>query len=921
MRVFSRISPLILLALAAFGTCSVPAAEGQTTLTLRIERPEATENDTVVEGGSVPFAIHTVSGNAAGSDLPVNLSCSGGTAYGRLGGCEVTIPAGSNSAMFDVRIPDDGVDGDDGNLTVRIVDGTGYEPVAEGTENATPVWTNQIIDDEALQLTFSWVSENGGSNHLLHPENSEQQRQVFGFFKIRNNSGHNVSHLAIEDFLTDFIPTKTVGGPPPLYAFDDPAADSKPHRLTNCGSSSSVNLSADDSGRGRIHITGLSAAAGQTCVAQVGFQLRGSADATTGAHSYRFRGVNFHTPGNSPTGFFTRRSNEVILRVRPARGVDTGRPFMRFSEYLGFNNFDNSNHFVIPEDTRGLADIGGIMGRTAYRALLYRTDSPRELASPLNQIVSFICDVVEKTGEGHAVEGVDYTLDGAGYGSNVCVGRHVAFQPLGIYHFGDGSVVSDTLHVDMINDTEVEGDETFTIRMTNVHLVRSQQDGGSDYANAPYTYPDDLSRGAEDFFLTFTIKDNDANEQDGAQRVVMSPNGTHTVDEYSGRVEISVRVPASASETSTVDYEILPGTAASVSDYEGTGGTLNFTRRDREQFISIPIVRDLTDEKINNETFTVRLTNSSDGFFFGDEATLTVTITDSDDPILRFEGPETVREPDNLDGGDEPFGEDYRFSIVNSRGDLVTVAERFSIGYRWTENITAPSGKALAHNDDTTLDLTENPEFAPYVSSTTRDYNLSCFRCSRDINPGVIYDNVSLSNGRVYHDTLVENGSAGNPEELFFYTALWRNGYTGWKFEDADPGNERRKTITTTIIDNDASNHVDFVVRGSSPSLTGSTYAEVNEGDTVHFALDSTLPDITALYNYRLNINETGGDHLPNPTTMFQSGSTVTSFSIATQDDMMDEPYSTAIISIEVSNLPSSFALRNRNRYRPHQRQ
>ena len=190
-------------------------------------------------------------------------------------------------------------------------------------------------------------------------------------------------------------------------------------------------------------------------------------------------------------------------------------------------------------------------------------------------------------------------------------------------------------------------------------------------------------------------------------------------------------------------YEIEPVTASPGFDYEGNSGILAWSRDNFHSRFSIPIIRDLTDELTNSETFIVRLTDPQGDVFLGDNVTATVTITDSDDPILRFEGPERVSEPNNLGGIGIPdptptraFGENYRLSVINSHGDLVTVGDGFDI--RWAPNLASPPpGKSHA--------------------TLGTDYNLTCANCPRTILPGVIYDNVDLAHsGTVIYDTTHE---------------------------------------------------------------------------------------------------------------------------------------------------------------------
>ena len=214
MNALSRAFLFVFLAItAAFGVFSVPAAEGQNPPVLRIERPDATDGITVVEGGTINFVVYAmnVSGSQVTSDIPLTLSCDGG-AHGTLGNCEATIPMGSNSVEFDVRIPDDNIDNTQSSFDVSIVDEPHYNLSARGTSGApTPTWIQPIVDDEDVEVSFLWRAAQTpptGTGGVIHELMTGSQRTVHGFFKIQNNSPVHLRHLLIEEDLNDFIPSK-----------------------------------------------------------------------------------------------------------------------------------------------------------------------------------------------------------------------------------------------------------------------------------------------------------------------------------------------------------------------------------------------------------------------------------------------------------------------------------------------------------------------------------------------------------------------------------------------------------------------------------------------------------------------------------------------------------------------------------------
>lgn len=93
-----------------------------------------------------------------------------------------------------------------------------------------------------------------------------------------------------------------------------------------------------------------------------------------------------------------------------------------------------------------------------------------------------------------------------------------------------------------------------------------------------------------------------------------------------GLVEIEVTLSFAPSSTLTVDYTTSASTATATNDYTTTSGTLTFSTSETSKTISIPIIDDSIDEE--DETFTITLSNSSDGTI--QNATSTVTITDDE---------------------------------------------------------------------------------------------------------------------------------------------------------------------------------------------------------------------------------------------------------------------------------------------------
>jgi uncharacterized repeat protein (TIGR01451 family) len=92
--------------------------------------------------------------------------------------------------------------------------------------------------------------------------------------------------------------------------------------------------------------------------------------------------------------------------------------------------------------------------------------------------------------------------------------------------------------------------------------------------------------------------------------------------------------PANATETATVDYEVLGITANAGFDFLATQGTLSFRAGETAKTLSVPIIGDTLDE--GDETFTVQLSNPVNASILRGAAIGTIVDDDHGGPPIPF---------------------------------------------------------------------------------------------------------------------------------------------------------------------------------------------------------------------------------------------------------------------------------------------
>ena len=197
------------------------------------------------------------------------------------------------------------------------------------------------------------------------------------------------------------------------------------------------------------------------------------------------------------------------------------------------------------------------------------------------------------SGEGAASFGSDFTTAGA--------------ATTGTVSFAAGTTTA-TIRTTVIGDDSIEGDESFTVTLSNPNNATLAADSDTTPRTATGVITDD------DFRFEFAASST-------------------TVDEgvMGGSAVITVNRVGRSINDSSVSFSLADGTALAGSDYSAPASlTVNFTAGSGgSQTLSIPLSDDSLDEV--DETFTVTLANPSAPGTLGSPASNTVTITDNDE--------------------------------------------------------------------------------------------------------------------------------------------------------------------------------------------------------------------------------------------------------------------------------------------------
>ncbi|WP_455209182.1 Calx-beta domain-containing protein [Kaarinaea lacus] len=375
---------------------------------------------------------------------------------------------------------------------------------------------------------------------------------------------------------------------------------------------------------------------GETPYASVLIQQAGGSTPPAGSFQFSSATYSIAENGASLTVTVSRvagNAGAVSVDYASADGTATsGNDYSAVSGTLNFANGVTSQTIIIPilDDSNyegnenftislSLATGGATIAAPATTTVTIIENDPAPQPGSLQFSVAsyFVAEngvnaniTVTRTGGSSGLVSVDYATSDSGATATA------DYTPTnGTLNFADG-VVSQSFSVPILDDVIYEGNETFTVSLSNVT-------GGAVLGATTTT--------------TVTITENDPIPPAG---ILQFNAATYSIGEAGGSLTVTVTRSNGSYGTVTVGYSTMDGSATASNDYSPVGGLLTFADGVTSQTITVPILEDTLYE--SNELFSIQLSGVTGGASLGAHSSATITITDND-PVppagtLQFSG-------------------------------------------------------------------------------------------------------------------------------------------------------------------------------------------------------------------------------------------------------------------------------------------
>ena len=280
-----------------------------------------------------------------------------------------------------------------------------------------------------------------------------------------------------------------------------------------------------------------------------------------------------------------------------------------------------------------------------------------------------------------------------------------------------------------------------------------------------HTHEDDVHETNETFELTLSSPSNASLVSDAATGHIVDDDGAPTLSIAGAEgtegetVRFRVTLAGSASQSVTVDYATVQGTASADADYKSAQGTLTFAPGESVGEIPVRLLQDALGEP--DESFGMRLSAAANATVTTADATATIFDDDGGIPILSAENAAAV------EGGvlvfafslDRPAGSPVTIDYRTANGTALAGTDYIAASGTLTLDAGETSGAVEVRTlDDDAKELEER--FSLYLSSAANATVVS------DVAVGTILDN------DIPPELAVEGGVSVEGEPAMFTVTL-----------------------------------------------------------------------------------------------------------------------------------------------------
>lgn len=555
---------------------------------LSIDNASADEDD-----GSIFFNVRLSS--ASGKDIEVDYETSDGSAkdgsdYTAKSGT-LSISAGASSGTISIALLDDALDESNENFTVEL-----SNPSNASLSDATATGTIRDNDSQpSISIDDASADENDGSMTFTVTLSKASGKQVEVDYQTSDGTATAGSDYTSKSGTLTFAPGATSRSFS-VTIQDDNIDEDDEHFNVELSNQQNASL-ADDQAQGTIRDNDLpslsiddpsadeddgplsfAVSLSRASAVPVAVQYATSDGTATSGDDYTSTSGNLTIPAGMT-------SRTILISIQDDDVYESDETLtVTLSNPTNATISDDSGTGTIRDDDLPELEIDHVSAD--------ESDGTMTFTVSLSDTIPDVVTVDYQTKDSTATAGDDYT------------------EKSGTLTF-DAGTSSQTITIDIDDDTADENDEIFMVVLSN---------------------PSNATIAVGEGFAV--IIDNDVTPS-----IVI---GDKSVGEDAGNFTLNVTLSQASLATVTVDFATVDSSAKAADDYLATSGTLTFNPGSTSESITIAVVEDSLDE--DTEILTVVLSNPTNAKIL--DSLGVVEIADNDDPPLLSIDDVSLQEPD-----------------------------------------------------------------------------------------------------------------------------------------------------------------------------------------------------------------------------------------------------------------------------------